>query len=159
MSRYRPTDRLGWVFEIALILKGLDGVLETIGGLLLLFVPAETLNTWLVTVTQHELSEDPHDFVFSHLLSSGQHILATSLTFAGLYLLTHGLVKVVLVVAVLRDKLWAYPWMMGFLALFIVYQCYLLAIRFSIGLTLLTIFDVFVLWLTYHEYGRRRVTL
>ncbi len=49
--------------------------------------------------------------------------------------------------------------MMGFLALFIVYQCYLLALRFSIGLTLLTIFDVFVLWLTYHEYGRRRVAV
>ncbi len=71
MSRYRPTDRLGWVFEIALILKGLDGVLETIGGVLLLAVPAETLNNWLVSATQHELSEDPNDFVFSHLLSFG----------------------------------------------------------------------------------------
>jgi uncharacterized membrane protein len=26
----------------------------------------------------------------------------------------HGLVKVELVVAVLRDELWAYPWLIGF---------------------------------------------
>jgi uncharacterized membrane protein len=30
--------------------------------------------------------------------------------------------------AELRDKLWAYPWMMGFLVIFIGYQSYLLAI-------------------------------
>ena len=35
--------------------------------------------------------------------------------FGAVYLLTHGLVKVVLVVALLLNKLWAYPWMIGVL--------------------------------------------
>jgi uncharacterized membrane protein len=35
------------------------------------------------------------------------------------YLLSHGDVKVVLVVALLRNKLWAYPWLIAFLAIFV----------------------------------------
>jgi len=156
VSRFRPSGVLDWTFEIALILKGLDGLLEIVGGAVVLFLSKETLNGWLVALTQHELSEDPNDFLYTHLLDSGQHILATSQTYAALYLLSHGLVKMVLVIAVLRDQLWAYPWMMSFLVLFIGYQTYLFVLSPSWGLGLLTIFDLFVFWLTYREYGRRR---
>ena len=156
VSRFRPSGFLDWTFEIALIFKGLDGLLEIVGGTLLLVLSPETINGWLVGITEHELAEDPNDFLSTHLLSSGQHLLQSSQTYAALYLLSHGLVKVVLVVAVLRDKLWAYPWMMGFLGIFIVYQVYLFALNPAAGIALLTVFDVFILWLTYREYGRRR---
>ncbi|WP_053544309.1 hypothetical protein [Corynebacterium deserti] len=33
--------------------------------------------------------------------------------FSSICLLTHGLVKVVLVAVVLKNKLWAYPWMIA----------------------------------------------
>jgi len=156
VSRFRPSGLLDWTFEIALIFKGFDGLLEIFGGAVLLLLSKETLNGWLVSATQHELSEDPHDFLYTHLLNSGQHLLATSQIYAALYLLSHGLVKVVLVGAVLRNKLWAYPWMMGFLILFIGYQVYLFVLSQSFGLGLLTVFDVFIVWLTYREYQKRR---
>jgi uncharacterized membrane protein len=156
VSRLRPSGPLDWTFEVALILKGLDGLLEIFGGAVLLLLSKQTLNGWLVSATEHELSEDPHDFLYTHVLSAGQHLLATSQLYAALYLVSHGVVKVVLVVAVLRDKLWAYPWMVGFLILFIGYQSYLFAFSPSMGLALLTVFDVFIVWLTYREYGRRR---
>ena len=35
--------------------------------------------------------------------------------FAAVYLLSHGLSKIVLVALVLRDKLWAYPWLIALL--------------------------------------------
>ena len=73
-----------------------------------------------------------------------------------LYLLVHGLVKVVLVWAVLRDRLWAYPWMIGFLVLFIGYQLYAMVVHFTWGLLLLTLLDVLVVWLTVREYRRLR---
>jgi hypothetical protein len=38
MSWFRPRDLLDQTFEVGIILKGLDGVLEGIGGLLLLIV-------------------------------------------------------------------------------------------------------------------------
>jgi len=71
-------------------------------------------------------------------------------------LLLHGVVKVVLVAALLRDKIWAYPWMITFLIVFIVYQIYRMTFAFSIGLLGLTVFDVVVVWLTYREYGKQR---
>jgi uncharacterized membrane protein len=57
---------------------------------------------------QHELSEDPHDFLSSYILHSTQHLAAGSLVFAALYLLSHGIVKIVLVWEILHDRLWAY---------------------------------------------------
>jgi uncharacterized membrane protein len=42
------------------------------------------------------------------------------------------------------------------LVVFIVYQVYRLTERFSVGLTLLTLFDMLVVWLTWREYGIKR---
>lgn len=148
---------MDWTFEIALVLKGIDGLLELLGGALLLAVPRHTLEAWVVTLTQHELSEDPRDLISTHLLAGVHNLSSSSQAFAAWYLLAHGVVKVVLVVAVLRNRLWAYPWMIAFLVLFIGYQTYRLALGPTLGLALLTAFDVVVVWLTYREYGRQRI--
>jgi len=68
----------------------------------------------------------------------------------------HGVVKIVLVTALLRNKVWAYPWMIAFLIAFIAYQVYRMTFAFSIGLLGLTVFDLVVVWLTYREYGKQR---
>jgi uncharacterized membrane protein len=156
VKRFRPSGLLDWTFEIVLILKGLDGILEIVGGVLLLTVSKAQLDSVVVALTQHELSEDPHDFIATHLLSAEGQLSRGSQTFAALYLLAHGIVKVVLVAAVLKDKLWAYPWMIAFLLAFIVYQGYLLVVAPTVGVAALTAFDVFMVWLTYREYGKHR---
>jgi uncharacterized membrane protein len=134
----------------------LDGALETIGGLVLLFVSPSTIDRLARTFTEHELSRDPHDFIARHLLHSTGQLTHGKTLYASIYLLSHGLAKVVLVVFVLREQLWAYPGMIVLLLAFIVYQVYKLAIQFTVGLTLLTIFDAFVVWLTWREYQSRR---
>ncbi len=136
-------------------LKGIDGALETIGGLVLLFVRPATLSQIARTLTQHELSEDPHDFFARHLLRSTQHLTHGTKLFAAIYLLSHGVAKLVLVVAVLQRRLWAYPGLIALLGAFIVYQSYRLAYRFSVALALLTLFDAFVVWLTWREWRAR----
>jgi uncharacterized membrane protein len=143
-------------FKISVSLKGLDGLLEIAGGLVLLFVAPATLQSWARTLTAHELAEDPHDFVATHLLHSASQLSHATTIFGAVYLLSHGIAKVVLVVAVLRGQLWAYPWMVGLLGVFIAYQLYRLSYRFTIGLALLTAFDAFVVWLTVREYRVRR---
>jgi uncharacterized membrane protein len=64
-------------------------------------------------------------------------------------------VKVVLVAALLKNQLWAYPWTIAFLGAFIVYQLYRLRLRPSVGLMALTIFDAVIVWLTYREYRKQ----
>ena len=154
MSRFRPRDSLDRVFEIGIIVKGLDGVLEAIGGLLLLAVTPATINQIMVRLTQHELSEDPNDFIANRLLGYTHGLTGSAVTFAAVYLLVHGIVKIVLVAALLRNQSWAYPWMMGFLVIFIGYQLYRLALSPTFWLAALTVFDALMVWLTWREWRR-----
>jgi uncharacterized membrane protein len=51
---------LDTTFKIGLVLKGLDGILEVAGGILLLFLSPHAIQQLVRTLTAHELSEDPH---------------------------------------------------------------------------------------------------
>ena len=155
VSRFKPGDTLDRIFEIGIILKGLDGALETIGGLLLLVVTPATINRLAVGLTQHELSEDPNDFIASHLLRYTHGLTGSAVTFAAVYLLLHGITKIVLVAALLRNQLWAYPWMIAFLLIFIVYQLYRIVLEPTFGLSALTIFDAAIVWLTWREWRKQ----
>lgn len=73
-----------------------------------------------------------------------------------MYLLSHGAVKVVLVIALLMNKLWAYPLMITVLAIFIVYQVYRFSYSHSVSMILLTVFDLVVISLTWIEYQQQR---
>jgi uncharacterized membrane protein len=45
----------------------------------------------------------------SHLLRTAHGLTGAAVLFAAVYLLAHGMVKVVLVAALLHNQLWAYP--------------------------------------------------
>jgi len=149
------SDALDRTFNIALILNGLDGLLELLGGVLLIVLSPVTLNRLAENLTQHELSQDPHDFIVHRLLRLTANLHDTQ-TFGAVYLLTHGLVKLVIVVGLFRREHWAYYFAFVFLGGFVVYQVYRLTYAPSVGLALLTVFDIFIIWLTWREYGRMR---
>ncbi len=149
---HKTLDRF---FYASIWLKGLHAVFEIIGGIaLLLASPAFILHV-IATVTQAEMAEDPNDFVASTLLSAAQKISVSSEHFAALYLLSHGAVKVVLVAGLLRDQRWAYPAALAVFGAFIVYQVYRFTLTHSLGLVVLTIFDLVVMWLIWREYRLR----
>lgn len=152
-------NRVDRAFRVSLWLKGADGALELLGGLLLLIFPPDALGSLVRSLTRHELSEDRHDIIANYLLQQTHNLSKSATIFGALYLLTHGVIKLVLVVSVLRERLWAYPWMLGFLVAFIVYQAYRWALQPSVWLVLLTVFDVFVAVLTWIEYRKHRVAL
>jgi len=154
MGWFTPKDALERSFQIGIVLKGLDGVLELIGGILLL-TPA-TINRIVLALTQHERSEDPNDRFATYLVDLSHRLTGSGVAFGAAYLLSHGLVKVVLVAALLRNKVWAYPWTIAFLLAFVVYQLYRIALQPTLGLILLTVFDLAVAWLTWREYRTQR---
>lgn len=157
MKTKLPTTELDRVFYISLLLKAADSVLEIIGGILTLLISSTTVNNTVSSLTRHELSQDPNDFIANRLLKVGHDLTTGSgRYFAAFYLLSHGLVKVVIIGALFKQKLWAYPWMMGVLGAFVIYQLYRLSYKFSIGLVLLTLFDIFVMWLTWKEYQKHK---
>src|SRR4051794_30830982 len=151
-SYFHPHSWFDRIFEIGIIARGLDGVLELVGGLLLLLVTPDKIHRLVAAVTQGELSEDPHDLVARYLLHTSAGLTGPAITFGALYLLLHGVVKVVLVVALLRNKLWAYPWMIAVLLTFIGYQLYRIVLAPSPGLIALTVFDAVITALTWREW-------
>jgi len=145
-------------FTVSLYLKAADGLLECLGGLLLLFLKPDQINSIARWLTQHELSTDPKDFIARHILKSAHSLTSASLIFGALYLLSHGILKIVLVIEVLRQKLWAYVGLIVVTSGFIIYQVYRLTYKFSVGLLLLTLFDALVVYLTGKEYHKRKTS-
>jgi len=146
------------LFDISVIGKALDGFLEIAGGFLLFSVNPEQLN-WIVRiVTQHELSEDPHDVLAGFLVRSMQQLSAGARVFAAVFLLWHGAVKVALVWALLRKQWWAYPLAIVAFGLFLAYQLYRYLHTRSVWLLALSILDLFVIVVTWLEYKRLRTS-
>lgn len=149
-------QRIHRIFEVSVLLKGAHALIECAGGIALALVRRDTITDLVNRLTQDELIEDPHDFVATHLLAWAQHFSVGSKEFYAFYLLSHGAVKILLVTQMLRDKLWSYPTSLIVLGLFIVYQVYRYSYTHGTGLIVLTVFDVFVMGLIWHEYGLMR---
>jgi uncharacterized membrane protein len=155
----QPRTATDKAFRISLYLKGLDGILEIIGGILLLLVKPEQINHLARWLTEGELSEDPHDFIARHILKTAHDLTGAGLVFGAIYLLSHGIAKVFLIVQVFRDRLWAYKALIVVIGLFVVYQVYRMIIKFSVSMLLLTIFDLVVIYLTQNEYRKHQARL
>jgi uncharacterized membrane protein len=145
-----------WLFDLGVILKGIDGALEVIGGVLFALVKPQTLTGVVFLLTAHEISEDPSDLVANLLRHSVRYLSSDTTLFASAYLLGHGLAKLFLVLGLLRGKLWAYPAALWFLGAFVVYQSYRILLAHSLVLILLTAFDLIVMFLIWQEYQFRR---
>jgi len=157
MRDFETGSLLDRSFRLSITLKGLHALLETIGGIALLAMDPQTLNRVVLTLLHQELSEDPQDFIATHLLHTSQSFAAGGQHFASWYLLSHGAVKLVLVVELFRNKLWAYPFMIVMLAAFICYQVYRFALTHSLLMLFLTLFDLIVIILTLLEYRKQKL--
>lgn len=153
---FRAKTTLDKVFEVSILIKAAHGLLEIISGLALLFIKPEHVTHLATWLTRAELAEDPHDLIAGFIMHSVQGINHGVLLFAAAYLLSHGVIKVVLVWEILHDRLWAYPGLIIVTAGFVIYQVYELGRHPNIWLVGLTIFDLIIIYLTAREYALRR---
>ena len=144
------------LFLLGIFVKGLDGLLELIGGAALLAVsPAFVLRT-VRFLTQDEIAEDPRDVVANALRHAARHLSFATEHFMAFYLLVHGIVKLVLVWALLARVSMAYPLSLVVFAAFIVYQLYRYSFTHGAGLLTLSAFDLIVIVLVWLEYRAMR---
>jgi uncharacterized membrane protein len=140
------------LFQVSVLLKGAHAAIECASGITLALISTESIARLVNFLTQDELVRNPNDFVATHLLAWAQHFSVETKHFYAFYLVSHGVVKLLLVVALLRGKLWAYPASLVVIGLFIVYQLYRYSYTGGLGLIVLSVFDVLVMWLIWHEY-------
>lgn len=147
-------NKIHFIFEISLLLKGVNSIFEIIGGVFALFVTKSYIVSTVLFLTQEELSQDPNNALAHYFITLSNNFSVNTQHFVAFYLLSHGIVKLFLVTELLRKKLWAYPLSIFVFSLFIIYQIYKYFYSPSVWLLLLTLFDVLIIWLTSHEYRK-----
>ena len=145
------------IFVGSLILKGLNASFECVIGAALFFIKPTAITKLAVILTQGELVEDPNSALANYILKIAHNFSVSSHTFLIYYLLIHGVIKLLLIGGLLMDKKWSYPLAMIILSLFVIYQIFQYTYTPSWWLLALTVFDLFILVLVYHEYryGRK----
>lgn len=149
------------LFELGVLLKGVNGIWETTSGLLFLFLSKATLENWLFVVTRYELLEDPHDHLMNFLVGAFHNVSRDAQLFAAVYLVMHGLLNIFLVVQLYRNKHWAYLVTIGCTLFFLVYQIYRISVHHSVLLMVITLFDVIFVglaWNEYKHYKKKRIS-
>ncbi|MDB5188097.1 MAG: hypothetical protein JWO50_617 [Candidatus Kaiserbacteria bacterium] len=144
------------LFEISLILKGAFAFLETVSGIFIYMISGAFLSRMIIALTQDDLSQDSNDFIAQHLVQFGHSISIGSKHFVGIYLMTHGIIKLLIIIGLMRKYLWCYPLALVTFGLFIVYQLYRYTFTHSIWLLVLTVFDLIIMYLIWREYSQLR---
>jgi uncharacterized membrane protein len=152
MSELLKRKYIDFAFRWSIILKGIDAIIEIVASFVVLFVTQDFVLHAVSLITHEELTEDPKDFISNYLLGAAQNFSVGAQMFAFIYLLSHGVIKLLLIAGLLKKKLWAYPASLVVFSLFIVYQIYRYTYTQSVWLIILTLFDLIVLWLIWREY-------
>lgn len=99
-----PETDIRRVFQVSLWLKGAHSLLEVLGGLALAFLSHHLVVRMVTALTAAELLEDPRDLVANAARQAAEGFTTDAQTFAAWYLFSHGLIKLVLVAAVLTNR-------------------------------------------------------
>jgi uncharacterized membrane protein len=143
------------IFDLGILIKSFFGFFEVLAGIVFAISGRLIVNNLIVALTQQEVSEDPSDYVANYLIKAANNFSAGTHIFAVVYLIFHGAVNIFLAVALLKNKIWAFPWAIFGFGLFMIYQTYRYYHNHSLPLLLLTIFDAFVILIIFLEYRKK----
>ena len=148
------------LFHIAYIatiaVKGFDGGLETLAGLVIWLTGPQRLYRWVVRVTAPELYDGNHVKAVHAIRRGAEHLALTGGHFVVFYLLVHGILKLTLCVVLLREGgRWVFPVGTFILTSFIAFMCYRLSEEWSNWLLGFALFDALTLALVLVEWRKR----
>ena len=151
----RKSSPIHLAYLTTLTIKGFDGAIEILAGLVILLTGPQRIYHWVVRVTAPEIYDGSHTAAV-HASRRGADPLATpGAHFVEFYLLVHGLLKLALVIVLLRGGgRWIFPAGTAILAGFIFYMSWRLHQQWSDWLLGFALFDVLTLALVLHEWAR-----
>ena len=141
-----------FLFQLSLLCKAVFAAAEILAGIGAYFVTQQFVFRLIDRLTSLDVFQDPHDLIASYLYTSAQHFSVSTRNFTAAYLLSHGVVKLWLIVGLLRQKHWYYPLAIAVFGLFVAYQLYRFSLSHSPWLILITVVDLVVIALTWQEY-------
>lgn len=144
-------------YDIGIAIKGFDGAVELIAGILLWVAPGllHTVLQSLLGEARESNSRMMH-FVAYHIARTDADLLRSGLVVVIFFLIMHGVIKIGLVVALFKKWHWAYPWAIGVLGLFLAYQVYVFVKHPTISMAIFSLLDAVIIWLVYKEYREQK---
>ncbi|GAA4852937.1 DUF2127 domain-containing protein [Saccharopolyspora rosea] len=144
------------LFRVAVVLKGLDGVVQLLGGILVIFVPPSAI-TALAHVTTRDVFGGAGGPLAQHFEQAAEHFAnGGTRTFVIAYLLVHGVIKIGLVIALLCKIRPAYPIAVVALGAFVVFEVLRATRTHSIELPFFAALDVLIIVMVIKEYFELR---
>lgn len=143
------------LFNAGIFVKAIDSVGEITLGLFLAFNP-QAINNFVIGLFGDELMEQPRDGIWGFLLHGWNGFSVADQHLWAFIFLAHGITKVFLVIGLMNNKLWTYPVAAFAFASFALYQIYHIINSPSLVLELLTLLDIFFVFLIIHEYRYRK---
>lgn len=151
-SIHRRTP-LDWFYDIGVIIKGIDGAIEFLAGLLLWISPRVVhLVLTAIAGEAREGKTATRHFIAGYVARLDSQLARSGLVFLIVFLVIHGAVKLALVYCLLRKIHRAYPIALAVLTAFLGYQIYALVTAPSIGFVIFTVLDAIIIYLVYREY-------
>jgi uncharacterized membrane protein len=147
----RSLTHLAYLFTIAV--KGADGVIETLLGLLIALTGPDKLYSLVLHFTTPELENNPANRAAAAVQHDAAGLAHASAGFAIFFLLTHGILKSGIAINLLAGKRWIFAPACVILAGFILYMGYHATQRFSWWLLGFALFDLFTLALVINEWA------
>lgn len=149
----RRLAHLAYVVTIAI--KGLDGGLETLGGLVIWITGPQRLYRWVFRITAPELYNGDHVRAVEAVRRGAEHLAVTGAHFVVFYLLVHGVLKMALALVLLRGGgRWIYPVGTAILVGFIIFMAHRLTEQWSNWLLGFALFDAMTLALVLNEWRK-----
>ena len=120
----KPLELLHGLYKFSVIIKGIDGILEIIGGFLLIFFSPLAMTRTVLFLGRTELVENSRRPLINFIYHMASGLSLHRRYFYSLLFLHHGAVKLFLVSELVKNKLWAYPTTMAIFTLFALYQTF-----------------------------------
>lgn len=136
------------LFRWSVLLKGAISVIEVVSGIALTLIPVALIIAGFSFFTGFL----PASALTRMLAKEVAAYTDNTQDFVALYLFSRGIIKVFLIWALLKGKLWAYPSSLIVLALFVLYQLYQILTTHSVLVVLITIFDLVVIYFIWREW-------
>ena len=153
--RWRNGPEFERLYMVGVGLKGIDGLIELLTGLTLLFVPGLTHSVLQAMIGEaHEHTGALYRYIAENIAHVDGDLAKGGTTFLILFLVSHGIIKIVLVYCLIRELTWAYPYALGTLALFLIYQIYACFNTPGIAVTFFAVLDAIIIWLVWGEWQK-----
>jgi uncharacterized membrane protein len=144
-------------FYLSVISKALISFAEIVAGTILMIIPFGWVEYTVALFTQQPLVVQ-HLSPIAHMLTElVQSLSIVNAVLLGLYFLARGSSKFILMIALLYEKIWAFPVSLALLTGFLYFQIEHLISAYSLIIVLITIYDLVVMYYIALEYKKARL--